>query len=175
MPTASGTVIIIHIVFTTELLPVEIYYTYMIPFFTPLTIIIATIAGFSVGFLWYSPFLFRKMWMKGQGIAEGKLPKRTIYESALIQIYSFIAHGAIASVIAIMLELLSITSLTVAIALSLLLAFGLIVTTRFIDMIYAPREKYYDTQSQIIFLVGSGYYLASIAVMTVVIFMCTVR
>lgn len=145
----------------------------MITFFTPITIIAATVAGFLVGFLWYSPFLFLKAWMKGEDITERKLPKRTLYQLVLINCYSFVAHGALASVLAVMFEVLSINSLKIAIALSLLLTFGFIVTTRFIDMIYTPYEKYYDKRSQIKFLLGSGYYLVTTTVMSVVIFVLT--
>jgi hypothetical protein len=142
----------------------------MITFFTPEAVVLAASASFLTGFLWYSRFLFFKTWMKGEGISEDTLPKRTVYETLIISSYVFIAHCAIASVLAIMFELLAITSLAIALVLALLFVFGFIVTSRFIDMVYTPQEKYYGVQSQIKFLLGSGYYLGSIAVMTVVIF-----
>jgi hypothetical protein len=140
-------------------------------FFTPLSIFITTCAGFAVGAVWYSPLLFINAWMKGEGIIKSQLPKRGTGDVIKIQIYSFIAHGAMASVLAIIFDLLSITSLKVAVSLGLLLAFGFIVTTRFVDMIYTVHGNHYEANSQARFLVASGYYLVVVAVMSATLFL----
>lgn len=139
-------------------------------FFTPSVIFIATVAAFIVGALWYSPLLFMKAWLRGEGITKEQLPKRTTAYMVQINLYSFIAHGAIASVLAVIFNVLSVTSLKVAISLGLLLAFGFVVAPRFIDMIYTTQGKHYDAKSQIKFLVAAGYYLTIVTVMSVVLF-----
>ncbi len=142
-------------------------------FFTPLHIFIATVAGFLVGAVWYSPVLFMKAWLKGEGVSKEHLPKRTKLYLFQVNLYSFIAHGAIASVLAIIFDVLSVRSLTLAVSLGLLITFGFVVTTRFIDMVYNPQGKHYEMQSQIKFLVNSGYYLFVVTVMSVVLFITT--
>ena len=148
---------------------------YMNLFFTPLSIFIATCAGFFVGALWYSPVLFMKAWMKGEGITKEHLPKRSKLYLFQVNLYSFVAHGAIASVLAVIFELLAIPSLFAAGSLGLLLSFGFIVTTRFVDMIYTTSGNHYEAKSQIRFLVSSGYYLTTVLVMSTVLFLIAHR
>jgi hypothetical protein len=139
-------------------------------FFTPSVIFIATVAAFIVGALWYSPLLFMRAWLRGEGITKEQLPKRTTAYMIQINLYSLIAHGAIASVLAVIFNVLSVASLKVAISLGLLLAFGFVVAPRFIDMIYTTQGKHYDAKSQIKFLVAAGYYLTIVTVMSIVLF-----
>ena len=140
-------------------------------FFTPITIILATCAGFAVGFVWYSPFLFMNAWLKGEGLTKSSIPKRSSEYMLRVQVYSLIAHGAIASVLALVYDLLSVATLKVAVSLALLLALGFVVTTRFVDMVYTTKGVHYDMQSQVKFLVSSGYYLLTFLVMGAVLFL----
>ncbi len=140
-------------------------------FFTPLSIFVATCASFVVGAIWYSPLLFINAWMKGEGVTKNQLPKRSKSYMARIQLYSFIAHGAMASVLAVIFDLLRISSLRVAVSLGLLLALGFIITTRFIDMVYTIHGNHYDAKSQIKFLVSSGYYVVVVVVMSTALFL----
>jgi hypothetical protein len=142
----------------------------MLIFFTPLTIFIATCAGYIFGFFWYSPMLFAKAWMKGEGLTAGALPKRSTKESIFISAYSFIAHCALTSVLALMLDVLHPTSFRVALSFSLLVTLGFIVTTKFIDMIYTSHGKHYDVVAQFKFLVSAGYYLSVVTLLTSVLF-----
>jgi len=140
-------------------------------FLTPGNIIIATIAGFLVGMVWFSPVVFMKAWLKGEGLSKEGVPKRTNLYMIQINLYSLVAHGAIASVLAVIFDLLSVSSLTLAVSLALLITFGFVVTTRFIDMVYTMKGKHYEEQSQIKFLVNSGYYLVVVSVMAVTLFL----
>lgn len=144
-------------------------------FLTPLTIFITTCASFAVGMLWYSPFLFLNAWLKGEGLTLEKLPKREPVYLAQTHFYSFIAHGAIVSVLAVMFDLLSVSTLKAALSLGLLLAFGFIIAPKFIDMIYTTKGKHYESVSQLKFLVASGYYLVVVSVMSVVLFLVSAR
>ena len=143
----------------------------MILFFTPLHIIVAAIAGFFVGSLWYSPFLFIKAWLKGEGLTIDQIPKHTKRYMFQVHTYALIAHGAMATVLAIIFDLLSVQTASLAISLGLLLTFGLVVTTRFLDMVYTTKGKHYEVQSQIKFLVSAGYYLVVVATMSWVLFL----
>jgi hypothetical protein len=144
-------------------------------FFTPLHVLCATVAGFLVGSVWFSPVLFMKAWLKGEGVSKDQMPKRTTAYMVQINTYSFIAHAAIASVLAVMFDILTIRSLSLAIIIASLLTFGFVVTTQFISMVYTPKGKHYEMQSQIKFLVNAGYYLVVVAVMSSVLFLMTHR
>ena len=139
-------------------------------FFTPLHILITTCVGFFVGFIWYSPFLFLKAWLQGEGLTINQVPKHSRMYMIQVNLYSLVAHGAIASILAILFDLLLVSSLKLAVSLGLLLTFGFIVTTRFIDMIYTTKGKHYEMPSQVKFIVSSGYYLLVIAVMSATLF-----
>jgi Protein of unknown function (DUF1761) len=138
-------------------------------FFTPTAIIAATLSGFFFGFIWYSPFLCMRAWMFGEGITEA--PKRSKKYIAISNLYSLVAHGCMTSVLALMFSLLNISSLESMMSLGLLLAFGFIVTTRFIDMIYTVQGFHYEKRSQIKFLVSSGYYLSAVSVISFVLYL----
>lgn len=102
-----------------------------------------------------------------RGITKDHVPKRSSSYLLQIGLYSFVAHGVMVVVLAILFGLLSVTSYTVAISLSLLITFGFIVTTRFMDMVYTVQGAHYEKRPQIKFLVSSGYYLVTVTVMAV--------
>jgi hypothetical protein len=139
-------------------------------FFTPTVILLGTISGFLLGFVWYSPLLFMKAWLIGEGIDKKDLPKRKVSYLIQINVYSFIAHSLLASVLALIFDLLHVTSLKVAMSVALLITFGFIVTIKFIDMIYTTDGAHYNFRAQVKFLVGSGYYLSMVSVMSFAIF-----
>lgn len=140
-------------------------------FFTPLPIIIATIAGFCVGAVWYSPLLFLTTWLRGEGLTKDQIPKRSLAYVIQTHVYAFIGHGVIVAVLAVIFDLLQIQTMKVAISLSLLLAIGFIVSTRFIEMVYNVQRKHYEMRSQIKFLLFSAYYCTVVAVMSSVLFL----
>jgi uncharacterized membrane protein YagU involved in acid resistance len=140
-------------------------------FFTPLAIFVATCASFLFGLVWYSPFLFMNAWLRGEGVKKGDVPSRSFMYTTQINLYSFIAHAALSSVLAIIFDLLAVTSSKIAISLGLLLTFGLIVTTRFMDMIYTVHGNHYQARSQIKFLVSSGYYLVVTTIISLTLFL----
>lgn len=149
------------------------YTWHMELFFTPIHVFEATLAGFLVGAVWYSPVLFMKAWLKGEGVTNEQVHKRSTLYVAQTQVYSFVAHGAMVSVLAVVFDVLAVNSLRLAIVLGLLLTFGFVVTTKFIDMVYTTQGKHYEARHQIRFLVNAGYYLVSISVMSAVLFLVT--
>lgn len=142
-------------------------------FFTPAHIFLATLAGFLVGMVWFSPILFMKAWMKGEGITKDQIPKRTTLYTIQTHVYSFVAHGAMASVLAVIFDVLAVNSISLAVVIGLLITFGFVVTTKFIEMVYVPHGKHYESRYQIRFLVNSGYYLLVAVVMSTVLVLVT--
>jgi hypothetical protein len=66
-----------------------------------LAVIVAALAYFALGGLWYSPVLFGNQWMKAAGVempADGRRPGAAIYASPLIgDLVSAIATGMLAA------------------------------------------------------------------------------
>lgn len=140
-------------------------------FFIFQSVVLAGVAGFIFGALWYSPGLFLSFWLKGEGISKETMPKRSLKYLVQVNIYSLLSHVAMASVLALMFDLLQVPSLKVALSLGLLLCIGFIITTRYVDMIYTVHGVHYSRQAQIKFLVSSGYYVFTVAVMSLILFL----
>jgi hypothetical protein len=45
-----------------------------------MAVIVAALSSFVVGFLWYSPFLFAKAWMREAGISEEKIKQANMFK-----------------------------------------------------------------------------------------------
>lgn len=131
---------------------------------------LATLTAFVFSFVWYVVF-FEKAWLVGEGITKHELPKRSKWYMIQINVYSFLAHGALTSVVALMFDLLQISTLKTAISLGLLFAFGFMVSTHFIDMLFTVHGEHFRRQNQIKFLVSSGYYITMIILVSTVLFL----
>ncbi len=142
-------------------------------FFTPTAIISGAVVAFFVGLAWYSPILFRKAWLKGEGLTEEQLPKRSNRYRMQVAIYALLSHGCIAAVLAFIFDIIEVSTLQMAVSLSLLLTLGLIVSTRFIDMIYTTQGTHWELRAQIKFLVSSAYYLVISSIIASVLFFAT--
>lgn len=137
-------------------------------FLTTQGIIGATVAAFIFGSIYYSPLMFLNVWLKINNVTKTALPKRSKGYMVGVQLYSFLAHGAMVAVTALIFEVAGVTTLKMASSIGALLALGFIVTTRYIDMLYTLDDTHYSKRSQIKFLLNAGYY-----VLTVLIISCT--
>ena len=135
-------------------------------FLTPAVIITGTIAGCVFGAIWYT-VLFGKAYMYGLGVTKETLPKRSKKYMMTTNVYSLLAHGGIASTLAVMFDLLQVAELSTAIYMGLFLTFGFIVTTKFVDLTYTVHGAHYEKRPQVNFLVGAGYYICTVMVMSV--------
>lgn len=133
-------------------------------------VFLATLAAFILGALWYSPLLFLNAWVKGKGLKPGELPKRSLGYILQTQGYSFVAHGCMAAVLAVIFDVTQVETLTVALSLGALIAFGFTTTTHFVALVYTMDGNHYDKKNQINFLIMSLYYVAAIVVMSAVLF-----
>ncbi len=133
-------------------------------------VFLATLAAFIFGALWYSPLLFLNAWIKGKGLKPGELPKRTTRYILQTQGYSFVAHGCMAAVLAVIFDITQVETLKVALSLGALLAFGFTTTTHFVALVYTMEGNHYDKKNQINFLIMSLYYVVAIVIMSAVLF-----
>ena len=119
----------------------------------------ATIAGYAVGALWYSPFLFLKPWRKALGKTDVDLESNK-KEMPRIMVYGFLNTIATAFALGIILEIIGVRTLVEYLYVALFVCFSFIVTTKFNDLIYESREPHWSKEPQILFLISIGYYIA---------------
>jgi hypothetical protein len=132
---------------------------------------VSALVGFLFGALWYSPLLFLDAWLFGEGFTRASVPKRSLRYRIQVSLYSFIAHIAIAGLLALLFDLLQVGSLKAAVSLGALLALGFIVTVKYIDMLYTLHGEHWNRRAQVKFLVASGYYVLVIMLMSSLLFL----
>lgn len=133
-------------------------------FFTPvnyLAVVVAAVASMVVGFLWYSPMLFAKPWMKLSKLDEKKM-KAAQKDMPKTYGISFIAALITAYVIAVLLNSMLISSISEGLMLGGFVWVGFIATTMVTGVLF-------QGMSWGLFFINSGYQLASILAMSAIL------
>jgi hypothetical protein len=132
-----------------------------------LTVVIAAIVSIGLGFLWYSPVLFGKKWMKEMGytpefVEEQK--KKTGGQKGMSKTYAVMTLFTLvtAYIVAALLNSLIITNFGGLIYLAVLvwLAFSMPVALNYV---------LYGKDTKTLFAINTGYQLVSLVLMTVII------
>ena len=129
-----------------------------------LSFLVATLAGYTAGMLWFSARLFMNPWLKALGKTKDDLSSNK-KEVPRIMAYGFINTAAMAYALGAILWLVPSPTLITYIQVALFLCFSFIITTKFNDLIYASHEPHWSKKPQILFLVNSGYYIFSFSAM----------
>ena len=139
-------------------------------FLTPLSIVCAGIAAFLFGWLWYSKMFFMKWWLEGNGVNKNSLPERKKQYMVQVMTYTFIIGTSMTAVLSIILELSQVESLKQALAMSMLIAVGMIGLKNFMEMLHTMPETYFSVKAQKKFFVDTGYYVCMFAIATIVMY-----
>ena len=138
-------------------------------FFTDInyiTVIIAAAVSIGLGFLWYSPVLFGKRWMKEMDFTPEGLEelKKTNSAKGMARTYTLTSAFALvtAFVIAALLNSLIVASLGGLILLAILLWLAF-------SMPVLANQVFYGGDSLVLFAINSGYQLAAILLSTLII------
>ncbi len=123
-----------------------------------LPVIIAAVAAMVLGFLWYSPVLFGKQWMKLMGITQDSMKKEGMVKTMSI---SFLTEIIMAIVLGSLLMTSMVDSLTNALVFAFMVWLGFIATTMLNNVLF-------DKKPFNLFLINSGYQLGSLLVMAIV-------
>ncbi len=127
-----------------------------------LAVVVAAVAGFVVGALWYSPFLFSKEWMRLLGRTPEDFHKKTQFTPAQAMVGQFILMLVIAYVLAILSIALGITSLTAALTLAFWLWLGFLATEILTGVFFEGRPIK-------LFLLNGAERLIMLLVMAVIV------
>lgn len=120
-------------------------------------VLIAALASMVTGFVWYSPVLFGKPWMKYAKIDEKKLKKT---KNSLPKTYgiSFLATLVTAYALAVLLNATLVMDVGEGLMVSGVIWLGFVTTTMLTSVLFAEMPWG-------LFLINSGYQLASLLVM----------
>ena len=123
-------------------------------------VLVAAVAAMVLGYLWYSPILFGKEWMELTGIKMGKgVTKKKMF---IIFGFGFLAVVITSFVLKQFIDLFYIVNLFDAVQLSFWIWFGFVATTLISGILY-------EGKSWKLFVINSGYQLASIMLMAVIL------
>jgi len=126
-----------------------------------LAVLTAALASMVVGFVWYSPALFGKPWMKLNKLDSKKL-KAAQKDMPKTYGLSFLAALATAYVIALMINLTLVINVSEGLLIGAVLWLGFVAATMFTGVLF--REMSWG-----LFLINSGYQLASILAMSAIL------
>jgi hypothetical protein len=126
-----------------------------------LAIIVAAVAAFAIGALWYSPVLFARQWMAAHGHTPEKM---AAMQSSMGKTYafSFVTYVIMAMVIALLMGLTGANSMMQGIVLAVLawLGFGFTI---------GLNTNLYSDKPTAAFMIDAGYQLVHVIVMGAII------
>lgn len=133
-------------------------------FFTPVhysAVLIAALSSMVVGFLWYSPLLFAKPWMKLSGLDE-KSMNAAKKNMPMMYTASFLMSLVMAYVTAILINSLLVSTLQEGLMLAFLVWLGFVATTMVTGVLFqrVPWK---------LFFINSGYQLVSMLVVSAIL------
>lgn len=126
-----------------------------------IAIILAAVASMVVGFLWYSPLLFAKPWMKYSKLDAKKL-KAAQGKMGKTYGLSFVAALITAFVLSQLSSYMLLTTLAEGATLGVWAWLGFVATTMFTGVLF--QEMPWG-----LFLINSGYQLVSIVAMSIIV------
>ena len=124
-------------------------------------ILAATVAGFAVGFCWYSPFMFGTIYMKAMGMSEKDCNKGDMWK---LMVSQFLTNLLTAYVLAMVLAMTFVGNMQDALMMGFWLWLGFMATISFTTYLWSPKKNFQ------VFLVDAGQNLTSLLVMGAILF-----
>jgi len=130
-----------------------------------LAVLVAAISTMVAGFLWYSPLLFAKPWMKEMGYDPNDKARMEEMKKSAGPAYggSFLASVASAFILALFLHEMRVQSLPISLLVGFHVWLGFVATVQFTSALFTK-------QSMKLFAINTGYqlvcYLAMAAILT---------
>jgi uncharacterized protein DUF1761 len=120
-----------------------------------LAVLVAAISTMLVGFLWYSPILFAKPWMREMGYdPEDKTKTKEMQKSAgPAYLGSFVASLVSAFILALFFHWVHVQSLDLGLVVAFHVWLGFVATVQFTGVLFMK-------QSMKLFAINTGYQLA---------------
>jgi len=131
-----------------------------------LAVSVAAVANMIVGFVWYSPLVIGKPWMRARGYDQDK-KKQPAAGANQVQTYglSFVASLVTAFVLATTITAFAISTITNAALLGFAIWVGFVLTTMVVHELYSDQPRFG------LLAMDAGYHLVGLPVMAVVLFL----
>jgi hypothetical protein len=130
-----------------------------------ISLVVAVVASMAIGFLWYSPTMFAKPWMKLMGYtAEGlkKEQKQMGKFYAVSAVVAFISAYVLAHVMALSMNFYNYPPVMTGVTTAFWSWLGFVMPVQLTDQIFGSKKWK-------LFAINTGYQLASLLAMGVVI------
>ncbi len=135
----------------------------MLPEVNDLMVLIAAVAAFALGGVWYSPPFFGPAWMRANGYSAEKMAEmRKARPPARSLAITFVSQFVMAVVLAYLMRWIEITGVKPGVMFGLLIWAGFAATVALIANVFSDRPFQ-------AFIIESGYQLCSITLMAAII------
>lgn len=135
----------------------------MLPEVNDLMVLLAAVAAFAAGSIWYSPPFFGPAWMRAHGYtAEKMVEMRAAKPPARSMVITFISQFVMAVVLAYLMRWIGITGVKPGVLFGLLVWAGFAATVALIANTFSDRPFR-------VFLIETGFHLVSITLMAAII------
>lgn len=130
-----------------------------------ISVLVAVVASMAVGFMWYSPMLFGTPWMKLMGYSEASLKKDQqnmgkLYGTSFV--LAIVTAFVLTHVIAFSMSFYGYSALQTGITSAFWMWLGFVMPVQATDVLFSKRPWQ-------LFAINTGYQLASLVVMGVVL------
>ena len=126
-------------------------------------VLVAGLASFFIGGLWYSPALFESAWMSANGYAPEQVRQMQTALGAMGFGTTFLTYVAVAFVFALLVTALNVSTVGGGLALGALVWFGFVATTGLAVTLFSDKPVgawLIDAGFQLVFLLLTGLILA---------------
>src|SRR5436190_1844431 len=129
-------------------------------------VLVAAVATMPLGFLWYSPLLFARPWMKLMGYDPNDKAKLQEMQKGAGKLYAmtFVATLISAFVLAKIVEISTVNQVPYAPKIGFAVWLGFVMTVQLTDMLFGKRPVK-------LFLINTGYQLVCYLTMAVIVTM----
>ena len=124
-------------------------------------VVVSAIASMAIGFIWYSPVLFGKAWMKLSNIDPKKMAEANKHMAKMYSI-SFVAAIVTAVVLSLFLDYALAATALEALLVGFFAWLGFVATTLISSVLFEGKPW-------AAFLINSGYQLASLLTMSLIL------
>jgi len=128
-----------------------------------LAVLVAGVANMMVGFLWYSPLLFAAPWMKLSGMTKEKIAKSNMTKTYGVSfLVGLVTAFVLAHVMGLSMNFFHYSGLSTGINTAFWMWLGFIMPVQLTSWLF-------DGRSFTLFLINTGYQLAALVAMGIVI------
>jgi hypothetical protein len=127
-----------------------------------LAVLTAGIASMAIGALWYSPFLFGKLWMALSGLSEGRLAELKARGMGKLYAVNLAAALVMAYVLAHFVQVWGVFDVSGVVQLAFWTWLGLIATTLLGSVLWEGKPI-------LLYIINVSYHLVSLFAMTAIL------